>query len=37
MQSRQTLLFHDKQPRVKKTGTKNFDVSMGCYDEAEVL
>ena len=34
MQSRQTLLFHDKQPWVKKT--ENFDVSMGYYDRAEV-
>ena len=36
MQSRQTLLFYDKQPWVKKTGTENFDVPMGCYDGAEV-
>ena len=36
MQSRQTLLFHDKQPWVKKTRTENFDVPMGCYDGAEV-
>ena len=36
MQSRQTLLFHDKQPWVKKTVTENFDVPMGCYDRAEV-
>ena len=36
MQSRQTLLFYDKQSWVKKTGTENFDVLMGCYDGAEV-
>ena len=36
MQSRQTLLFYDKQPWVKKSGTENFDVPMGCYDGAEV-
>ena len=36
MQSRQTLLFHNKQPWVKKTGTENFDVLMGCYDGVEV-
>ena len=36
MQSRQTLLFYEKQPWVKKTGTENFDVPMGCYDGAEV-
>ena len=36
MQSRQTLLFYEKQPWVKKTETENFDVPMGCYDEAEV-
>ena len=36
MQLRQTLLFHDKQPWVKKTGTENLDVPMGCYDGAEV-
>ena len=24
------------QPWVKKTGTENFDVPMGCYDGAEV-
>ena len=36
MQSRQTLLFYDKKPWVKKTETENFDVPMGCYDGAEV-
>ena len=36
MQSRQTLLVHDKQPCVKKTGTESFDVPMGCYDGTEV-
>ena len=36
IQWRQTLLFYDKQPWVKKTGTENFDGPMGCYDGAEV-
>ena len=38
MHSRQTLLFHDKQPWLKKpgTGTEIFDVPMGCYEGAEV-
>ena len=36
MQSRQTLLFYDKQPWVKKTGIENFDGPMGFYDGAEV-
>ena len=36
MQSRQTLLFYGKQAWVKKTGTENFDVAIGCYDGAEV-
>ena len=36
MQSRQTLLFYDKQPWLKKTGTENFDLPMCCYDGAEV-
>ena len=38
MNSRQTLLFHDKQPWVKKTGTGTeiFDFPMGCYEGAEV-
>ena len=36
IQSRQNLLFQDKQPQVKKTGTENFDFPMGCYDGAEV-
>ena len=29
-------MFYDKQPWVKKTGTKNFDVPMGCYGRAEI-
>ena len=36
MQARQTLLFHDKEPWVKKTGDEDFDVPMGCFDGAEV-
>ena len=38
MHSRQTLLFHDKQPWVKKTGTGTeiFDFPMVCYEGAEV-
>ena len=37
VESRQTLLFYDKQPWMKKTGTENFDVPMGCYDGAELV
>ena len=36
MQARKTLLFHDEQPWIKKSGTENFDVPMGCYDGAEI-
>ena len=36
MQSRQTLLFYDKQPWLKQPGTENFDVPLGCCDEAKV-
>ena len=36
MQARKTLLFQNTEPRVKKSGTKDFDVPMGCYDGAEV-
>ena len=36
MQSRQTLLSYDKQAWLKKTGTENFDVPIGCSDGSEV-
>ena len=36
MQARKTLLFHDDQPWIKKSGTDNFDVPMGYYDGAEI-
>ena len=34
--SRRTLLFHNNQPRDKKSGDPDFDVPMGCYDGAEI-
>ena len=36
MQARNTLLFQNTEPWVKKSATKDFDVPMGCYDGAEV-
>ena len=36
MQARKTLLFQNAEPWVKKSGTEDFDVPMGCYDCAEV-
>ena len=36
MQARKTLLFQNTKPWVKKSGTKDLDVPMGCYDGAEV-
>ena len=36
MHSRKTLLLHENEPWVKRKGNKNFDVSMGCLDGAEV-
>ena len=36
LNSRKTLLFNNKEPRVKKTGEEHFDALMGCYDSAEV-
>ena len=36
MQSRKTLLFHEKEPWVKRSGKEDFDVPMGCFDGAEV-
>ena len=36
LNSRKTLLFNNKEPRVKKTVEENFDALMGCYDSAEV-
>ena len=35
MQSRRTLLFNNAEPRLKKPGNEEFDVSMGCFDGAE--
>ena len=35
MQSRNTLLFSDGEPWVKKDD-KNFDAPMSCYDRAEM-
>ena len=36
MQFCKTLLFHERASWIKKTGNKNFDVSVGCFDRAEV-
>ena len=36
-QSRKTLLFNETIPWVKKDGSEDFDVPMGCFDRAEVL
>ena len=36
MQSRRTLLFNNKESWLKKSGNKEFDVPMGCFDGAEV-
>ena len=36
MQSRKTLLFSEKVPQVKKEIDEDFDVPMGCYNDAEV-
>ena len=36
MQSRKTLLFHNQEPWVKRDGDEDFDVPMGCCDEAEI-
>ena len=35
-QSRKTLLFNQKIPWVKKDGSEDFDVPMGCFDWAKV-
>ena len=35
-QLRRTLLFYEKTPWVKKAGSEDFDVPMGCFDGAEV-
>ena len=34
MQSRKTLLFHEKKPWLKRYDNEDFDVPMGCYDVA---
>ena len=36
MQSRQTLLFNNKELWLRKSGNEEFDVPMGCFDGAEV-
>ena len=36
MQARKTLLFQNTESWVKKSGTEDFDVPIGCYDCAEV-
>ena len=36
MHSREILLFQNSKFWAKKDGNEDFDVSMGCYDGAEV-
>ena len=36
MQCRGTLVFHNKDPWLKKSGNEEFDVPMWCFDGAEV-
>ena len=36
MHSRNRLLFQNSRPWAKKDGNEDFDVSIGCYDGAEV-
>ena len=36
MQVRKTLLFNINKPWVKKSGNKDFDIPMGCFDDPEV-
>ena len=35
-QSRKTLLLNEKLPWVKKDGSEDFDLPMGCFDGAEL-
>ena len=37
MQARKTFLFQNGKPWVKKSGTEDFNVPIGCYDGAEVF
>ena len=36
MHARKSLLFHSKEPWVKKNGQEDFDVTMGSFDGAEI-
>ena len=36
MHARKSLLFSKKQPWVKRNGSEDFDVPMGCFDGAEI-
>ena len=36
MQARKALLFESTSPRIKKSGDKDFDVPMSCFDGAEI-
>ena len=36
LKARKSVLFNENEPWIKKAQTKNFDVTMGSYDEAEV-
>ena len=37
MQSKETLLFQNREPWVEKSCDEDFDVPMGCFDGAEVF
>ena len=36
MHSRKTLLFRQDSTWIKKEGNEDFDITMGCYDGAEI-
>ena len=36
LKARKSILFNENEPWIKKAQTKNFDVTMGSYDGAEV-
>ena len=36
IQARRTLLFNNGEPWVKKVGNEEFDISVGCFDGAEI-
>ena len=36
MHGRKALLFNDNKPWIKRSGNKDFNVPMDCFEEAEV-